>query len=94
MGSKAHVLSKYQVEYGTSLPLDYFEKMLAEIERNPKYEDIVTYVNENNTEHELIREALEELSQDETVTEMLRSFAQNLLDSGDPNHDYVRVEVF
>lgn len=94
MGRKAHVLSKYQVEYGTSLPLDYFEDMIRAIECDPKYEDIVTYVNENNTEYELIREALEELSQDETVIEALRSFAQMLLDSGDPNHDCVRVEVF
>lgn len=29
MGRKAHVLSKYQVEYGTSLPLEYFEKVRA-----------------------------------------------------------------
>lgn len=27
MGRKAHVLSKHQVEYGTSLPLEYFEKV-------------------------------------------------------------------
>lgn len=94
MSEKAHVLSKYQVEYGTSLQLEYFDEALAMIERNPKYEDIVTYVNENNTACELNRDALEDLSHDETVTEALRSFAQMLLDSGDPNHDYVRVEIW
>lgn len=94
MSEKAHVLSKYQVEYGTSLQLEYFDEALAMIERNPKYEDIVTYVNENNTACELNRDALEEPAHDETVTEALRSFAQMLLDSGDPNHDYVRVEIW
>lgn len=94
MSEQAHVLSKYQVEYGTSLQLEYFDEALAMIERNPKYEDIVTYVNENNTACELNRDALEELAHDETVIEALRSFAQMLLDSGDPNHDYVRVEIW
>ena len=93
MGNKAYVLKKYQIEYGTSMPLEYFEDIVRAIECNPKYEDIVTYVNENNTACELNRDALEELAHDETVTAALRSFAQMLLDSGDPNHDYVRVEV-
>ena len=94
MSEKAHVLSKYQVEYGTSLLRNYFEEIIAEIECDPMYEDIVTYVNGDNTEYELNRDALEELAHDETVTEALRSFAQVLLDSGDPNHDYVRVEIW
>lgn len=50
--------------------------------------------NGDNTEYELNRDALEELAHDETVTEALRSFAQTLLDSGDLNHDYVRVEIW
>lgn len=44
--------------------------------------------------YQLNRDALEEPAHDETVTEALRSFAQMLLDSGDPNHDYVRVEIW
>lgn len=42
MSEKAHVLSKYQVEYGTSLLRNYFEEMITEIECDPMYEDIVT----------------------------------------------------
>lgn len=93
MSAKAYVLSKYQLAYGTALGVDDFEERLAQIENNPKYEDVVDFVDECSIAYQLNRDALEDLSHDETVTEALRSFAQTLLDSGDPNHDYVRVEV-
>lgn len=94
MGIKAHVLSKYQVEYGSSFFADSFESMIQRMADEPAYETIVEWVDENHMTYELDKSLLTDLSEDEQIDGDLREFARQLIESGDPLNQYVRVELW
>lgn len=91
---KAYIACKYQVKFGTSLPADEFQTNLERIAEDPKYEGIVEWTDPSYTIYELDKLKLQRLMRDADMSPDLREFARVLVESSDPELEYVRVKLF
>jgi len=94
MGYRAHVAKKYEIEFGTTFFADEFENNLNKFKEFPGYEDIVAWNSEYHEDYELNKELLEKAKDDVNLPKELRNFAEEIIDSCDPDLDYVRIELF
>lgn len=94
MSVKAYIACKYQVKFGTSLPADEFQTNLERIVRDPNYEGIMDWTDPSHTMYDLDKSKLRCLMRDADVSSDLREFAHVLVESSDPELEYVRVELF
>lgn len=94
MSVHAYVATTYRVKFGTSFPADEFQTNLERIAEDPKYEGIVEWTDPSHTMYELNKLKLRCLMRDADVSSDLRKFAHVLVESGDPELEYVRVELF
>ena len=94
MSVKAYIACKYQVKFGTSLPADEFQTNLERIVRDPNYEGIMDWTDPSHTMYDLDKSKLRRLMRDAAVSADLREFAHVLVESSDPELEYVRVELF
>lgn len=94
MSVKAYIACKYQVKFGTSLPADEFQTNLERIVRDPNYEGIMDWTDPSHTMYDLDKLKLRHLMRDADMSPDLREFARVLVESSDPELEYVRVELF
>jgi hypothetical protein len=94
MSVKAYIACKHQVKFGTSLSADEFQTNLERIAEDPKYEGIVEWTDPSYTMYELDKLKLRHLMRDADMSPDLREFARVLVESSDPELEYVRVELF
>jgi hypothetical protein len=94
MSVKAYIACKYQVKFGTSLPADEFQTNLERIVRDPNYEGIMDWTDPSHTMYDLDKSKLQHLMRDADMSPDLREFARVLVESSDPELEYVRVELF
>lgn len=94
MSVNAYVATTYRVTFGTSLPEDEFKENLDRIIEDPKYEGIVEWTDPSYTMYELDKLKLRCLMRDADMSQDLREFARVLVESSDPELEYVRVELF
>ena len=94
MSIKAYIACKYQVKFGTSLSADEFQTNLERIAEDPKYEGIMDWTDPSHTMYDLDKSKLRHLMRDASVSADLREFARVLVESSDPELEYVRVELF
>lgn len=88
------VAKKYEVEFGTTFFVEEFENKLNKLKDLSKYEDIVVWDSEYHEDYELNKELLEKAKDDVNLPKELRKFAEEIIDSCDPDLDYVRIELF
>lgn len=94
MSVHAYVATTYRVKFGTSFPADEFQTNLERIAEDPKYEGIVEWTDPSYTMYELDKLKLRCLMRDADMSQDLREFARVLVESSDPELEYVRVELF
>lgn len=94
MSVKAYIACKHQVKFGTSLPADEFQTNLERIVRDPNYEGIMDWTDPSHTMYDLDKSKLQHLMRDADMSPDLREFARVLVESSDPELEYVRVELF
>ena len=100
MSTRAHVASKYQVEFGTEYGVREFEdrRMLLEELAEHFGVDLEMAWSDNEDWYEFPKSSLsrlyEKLSDNVPDEKETRIFIDELLGSGDPDIDYVRVEVW
>lgn len=97
MSCRAHVASKYIVEFGIEINADEFENKIRTIQAHPDYEDIILWNDESLWNYELNKELLQKIvdnGNSQKIPLYLITFAKEILDSCDPDLDYVRVEFF
>lgn len=92
MSIRANVASKYRIEFGSNFFINDFERMLAELE--DKYPELVCWHDENYDTMELSKLELEKAKDDKELSDELRGFAEDLLESSDPEYEDVHVEMF
>lgn len=92
MSVDAHVCKKYDVRYGLRYRKDDFIWLVSDTAK--KYPDLVSWRDDEDEAFELDKESLTKASVDEQLDEDLREFAKKMLAHGDPNNDFVRVEIF
>ncbi len=101
MSTRAHVASKYQVEFGTEYGLREFQEKVWLLEKLAEYfkvHDVVWAWDDHADWYEFPKSFLsqlyEKLSDNVPEEKETRIFIDELLGSGDPDIEYVRVEVW
>lgn len=92
MSEAAHVAKVYRIEYGLELDSTEFRQDIRVLNEKDRW--LVVYQNDEMDSMELSKESLEKLSSDKEIPEHLRTLCQKLLENGDPDNDYVRVDFF
>ena len=92
MSIRPHVVKKYVVEYGWIPNLEEFDTMLEKMREID--ENIIEWKDESGNSYELSKEILRQIRYDHSIDDEVREFADKLLQSSDPNLEYVRIDLF
>ena len=88
---KAYIAKKYQVEWEcTCINSDEIAEFVNEIN---EIADEVAYEYNDGSYYEFDREGLEVVANNDTATEKTKNFAKHLLEIGDKNNTFIRVEM-
>lgn len=94
MGVYAHIAKEYHVRFQQAIASYKFEELVESITVNPEYERLVEWSDPSHTMYELDKQLLKRVSNDQTMSNECRKFAETLVQLSDPNLDFVRVELF
>jgi hypothetical protein len=92
MGCAAYVAKRYEVEWVcTDIRFDDVENFVRELENSELYE-VVWYKSDSDMQYEFGRSGLEEVIKNENISVKSKEVAKQLLEIGDKNKSFVRVE--
>lgn len=92
MGCSAYVAERYEVKWVcTDIRLDEIENFVRELE-NSEHHEVVWYKSDSDMQYEFGRSGLEEVIKDENISAKSKEIAKKLLEIGDKNSTFVRVE--
>lgn len=94
MGYRAHVAKKYDVRYDAAFFVSEFENNLCSIREFLEYKELIIWHNDCRDEFELNKTLLMKAKEDSRLSKELHSFINEMLDSCDPELDYVRIDCF
>ena len=88
---KAYIAKKYQVEWeSTCIKSEEVAEFVNEIN---EIAEETAYEYNDGSYYEFDREGLEVVANNDTATEKTKNFAKYLLEIGDKNNTFVRVEM-